>query len=169
MRGPAAALGAASLAVLAAGCIGSAATTGTTTPTAGGAHTQTRVVVRFPVGRPARRRAELRARCPRGARCRVVHVRPSQVWTLVAARTLTCDPDGGGYQDPRAACAALRHLARIELHPGGSACACPVELVPGPRLAGHLGRHRIVFDLGPCAACSLGRHAAADMNVLVPA
>jgi hypothetical protein len=157
------ALGVAALAVLAAGCFGGS---GTARP----ARPDTRVVIQTPVGGPARRIAELDARCPAQARCRPERVpgsRPRQ-WALRATRTLICDPDRGDYRRPAIACRALRDLARLEAHPTGIACGCPVMPVPPPTIVGRVDGKHVAFTLG-CGLCGLPARASADAGVLIPA
>jgi hypothetical protein len=157
-------IGVAMLTVIASGCLGGSGTTRPPRP-------QTRVVIQTPVGLPARSLAAITARCPALARCRsqrVPNTRPRR-WVLVAARTLTCDPDRGGYAHPGAACQALRDLARLEAHPTGVACGCIVEVEPPSLIVGRLDGKPISLALGACALCGLPAHAGRDASVLFPA
>ncbi len=95
-------------------------------------------------------------------------MRPRE-WALVAVRTLTCDPDRGGYQHPAAACRALRNLARLEAHPTGIACACAFMLVPPPLIVGRVDGRDVSFTVDGCSLCGLPRHAGADARVLLSA
>jgi len=156
------AMGVAVLAASAAGCFGGS---GTARP----ARPQTRVVIRASIGPPVRRPAAIAARCPALARCRaqrVPGVRPRE-WALVAVRTLTCDPDRGGYPRPAAACRALRDLVRLEAHPTDVACGCIGEVAPPSTILGRLDGKPISLTLGACAFCGLPPHAGADGRVLL--
>jgi hypothetical protein len=170
-------LGPAGLAVIAAGCLATAAPSPSThrtgtRPLLANAPPGTQVVVRYAATESARRGLPmLNDRCPAPARCRAVRIqgaRPRR-WALVASRTLTCDPDRGGYADPAAACGALRDLARIEAHRGPNVCMCPVEIGPRPTVIGHIDGRRIRFMLDACSLCGLGAHAGADARVLLAA
>jgi hypothetical protein len=160
------AIGAAGLAVIAAGCFGGS---GTAQPD-GPARPQTRAVTQASVGRPAHRPAAIAARCPALARCRpqrVPGVSPRE-WVLVATRVLTCDPDTGSYPHPEAACRALRDLVRLEGHPTAVTCGCIVDGRRPSVIAGRLDGNPISLTLGPCALCGLPAHAGADARVLLP-
>ena len=166
-----AALGTAGLAVAATACFGVAGPAGSSTHRPAHAVPGTRVVVSRMVGAPKRTRATAAAiGCPAATRCHVERVGtgPSS-WVLVAARTLTCAPPGGGYRDPARACGALRDLARLEARRGPDVCMCPIEVGPPPTAVGHLGRRRIRFKLDACGLCGLGGRAVADVRILMPA
>jgi hypothetical protein len=159
------ATGVAVLAVVAAACFGGSGTAGPTRP----ARADTRVVIRTSIGPPARRPAAIAARCPALARCRtrrVRGVRPRE-WALVAVRTLTCDPDRGGYRRPAAACRALRDLVRLEAHPTNVTCGCIVQAAPRSSIVGRVDGRPISLTLGACAFCGLPAHAGADGRVLL--
>ena len=159
-------IGVAGLAALAAACFGGSGSARSSRP----APPSTRVVIHESVGLPVRRPRAITARCPALARCRsqrVPGVRPRE-WVLVAVRTLTCDPDRGGYRRPAAACRALRDLVRLEAHPTGVACGCVVEIAPPSSIVGRLGGKPVSLALGECAYCGLPSHAAADGRVLLP-
>jgi hypothetical protein len=160
-------IAAAGLALLAAACFGGSGTARSSPP----ASAQTRVVIRESIGLPVRRPTQITARCPALARCRPQRtpgVRPRE-WALVAARTLACDPDRGGFRRPAAACRALRDLTRLEAHPTGIACSCPIMLVPPPVIVGRVDGKKVSFAIDGCSLCGLPRHAAADASVLLPA
>ena len=165
------ALSAAVLATLAAGCFGVAGPAGSSTHAASPppAPPATRVVVRTTVGRPARTREAVTARCPALARCRLVRDRASRMWALEASRTLTCNPARGGYRRAAAACRALLDLATREAHRGPQFCMCPIQVVPTPTAVGWVDRRRVRFDLGPCAMCGMPRQAQADARILLAA
>ena len=159
-------IGLAGLAVVATACFGGSGSARPRRPSP----PTTRVVIHQSVGLPARSPAAISARCPALARCRpqrVPGVRPRE-WALVAVRTLTCDPDRGGYRRPEAACRALRDLVRLEAHPTGVACGCVVESVPPSSIAGRLDGKPVSLTLGECDYCGLPSHAAADGRVLLP-
>jgi hypothetical protein len=158
-------IGLAGLAVVAAACFGGSGSARSSRP----APPRTRVVIHQSVGLPVRSPAAITARCPALARCRpqrVPGVRPRE-WALVAVRTLTCDPDRGGYWRPAAVCRALRDLVRLEAHPPKIACSCPIMLVPPPTIIGRVDGKRVSFTLG-CSLCGLPGQAGADAGVLVP-
>jgi hypothetical protein len=172
-------LGLAGLAALAAGCLGSGSAApntstgpGVAPPTPAPAPPATRVVVRYALsGRRVSTPAMLGGDCPTRARCHAVRLPGSrpQRWELVASRTLTCDPDSGGYARPAAACRALRDLARLEARKPHGVCMCVLELAPIPTAVGHIDRRHVSFDLDACSACGLGGHAGRDMRILTPA
>jgi hypothetical protein len=81
-------------------------------------------------------------------------------------RTLTCDPDRGGYRDPAAACRALRDLAWLARHPRGVTCACRTVSIPNRTIAGRIDGARVRLALGACSPCALGGRSGADMRVL---
>jgi hypothetical protein len=156
------AVGAAAVALMAAGCGAGAA--GPASQTHGPA---THVTVVYSVGRPVHRRSQVDARCPAYARCEPARALGS--WVLRVTRRLTCNPAAGGYAHPADACAALRQFARLEHNRGANVCACPAMFgIPG-RAYGLLAGHPVRLDLTPCAACGLGRHASADVQLLTAA
>lgn len=156
------AIGAAAAALAAAGCGAGAA--GSASQTHGPA---THVTVVYSVGRPVQRRSQVDARCPAFARCRPARALGS--WVLRVTRRLTCNPAAGGYADPANACAALVHYARLVHHRPANVCMCPMMFgIPG-RAYGVLAGRPVRLDLTPCAACGLGRHASADVQLLTAA
>ena len=156
------AIGAAAVAMVAAGCGAGAA--GSASQTHGPA---THVTVVYSVGGPVHRRSQIDARCPAFARCRAARAQGS--WVLRVTRRLTCGPAAGGYANPAVACAALRQFVRLVHHRHVNVCACPMEFgIPG-RARGVLDGHPVRLDLTPCAACGLGRHATADVRLLTSA
>ncbi len=162
-----------SLAGLAAACLGSAApaTTHHTTAPIAPAPPATRVVVRYTTGAFARTRVRVRTPCPARARCRVVriaHASP-RLWVLDVTRVLTCDPAGGSYSNPIAACRALRDFARRYHHGGGNACACAFQLVGTAATAvGDIAHVETTLPIDSCTACGLGPHAGRDVQILTP-
>jgi hypothetical protein len=170
MRWMVGAMGGIVLAVSAAGCFGESGTAQPTGPTRP-ARPQTRVVIRASIGLPARRPDAITARCPALARCRpqrIPNMRPRE-WVLEAVRTLTCDPDRGGYRRPAAACRALGDLTRLEARPTGVACSCPLMLVPPPFIVGRVDGKHVSFTIDGCSLCGLPAHAGADARVLLAA
>jgi hypothetical protein len=162
------AMGVLVLAAFAAGCLGGSGTA-RSTRSARPARPQTRVVIHASIGLPARRPAAVTARCPALARCRtqrVTNMRPRE-WALEAVRTLTCDPDRGGYRRPAAACRALRDLTRLEARPTGIACACPIVLVPPSYIVGRVDGKDVSFTIDGCSLCGLPAPAGADARVLL--
>ena len=163
------AIGVVVLAVSAVACFGGSGTAGSG-PAARPAPARTGVVIHASIGPPARRPAAITARCPVLARCRVQRVpgmRPRE-WGLVAVRTLSCDPDRGGYRRPAAACRALRDLVRLEAHRPKIACSCPIMLVPPPFVVGRVDGKEVSFTIDGCSLCGLPAHAGADAGVLLP-
>jgi hypothetical protein len=126
----------------------------------------THVTVVYSVGRPVHRRSEVDARCPAFAHCRPARALGS--WVLRVTRRLTCDPAAGGYAHPALVCLALRRYVRLEHRHHASVCACPGQFgIPG-RARGVLDGRPVRLDLTICAACGLGRHASADLQILAP-
>jgi len=160
------AIGAAVLAIGAAGCFGGSGTARPTPPP----QPKTRVVVRASIGLPARSRAAITAACPALARCRpqLLPDTGPRRWVLVATRTLTCDPDRGGYAHPAVACQALRDLARLEAHPPAFQCGCIVDVDPPSLIVGRLDAKPVWLELGACALCGLPAQAGRDARVLFP-
>jgi hypothetical protein len=159
---PLLALGAAVIVTAATGCNAGAA--GSVSPSPG---TGTDVTVIHSVGRPVHRRSQVEARCPVFAQCRPARALGS--WVLRVARRLTCDPPGGGYAHPTAACAALREYVRLGHRRRTSVCACPGQFgIPG-RARGVLAGRPVRLNLTACAACGLGSRASYDLTVLTPA
>ena len=153
------AIGAAAAALAAAGCGAGAA--GSASQTHGPA---THVTVVYSVGRPVHRRSQVDARCPAFARCRPARALGS--WVLQVTRRLSCDPAAGGYARPADACAALLQYARLVHDRPANVCMCPAMFgIPG-RASGVLAGRPVRLDLTPCAACGLGRHATADVQLL---
>jgi hypothetical protein len=152
------AIGAAA-AVVAAGCGAGAA--GSASQTHGPA---THVTVVYSIGRPVHRRSQVDARCPALARCRPARALGS--WVLRVTRRLTCDPAAGGYARPADACAALVQLARLEHRRPANVCACPLQFGIQGRARGVVTGRPVRLDLTPCAACGLGAHASADVELL---
>lgn len=156
------AVGVAAVALVAAGCGAGAA--GSASQTHGPA---THVTVVYSIGRPFHRRSQVDARCPAFARCRPARALGS--WVLLVTRRLTCNPAAGGYAHPADACAALVQYARLEHNRGANVCACPMMFgIPG-RATGVVAGRPVRLDLTPCAACGLGRYAAADVQLLTAA
>jgi len=148
------------VAALVAGCAGGGG------PASHDHRPATHVTVVYSVGRPVAHRAQVTAHCPAAARCRPVRALGS--WVLRVMRRLTCEPPGGGYAHPAVACAALRQYARLQHRRRGSVCACPAQFgIPG-QARGLLDGHPVRLDLTVCAACGLGRHASADLEILIP-
>jgi hypothetical protein len=156
------AIGATAMALVASGC--GAGTAGSASQAHGPA---TLVTVVYSVGRPVHLRSQVEARCPAFARCRPARALGS--WVLRVTRRLTCDPAAGGYADPASACAALRQFARLEHNRGANVCMCPMMFgIPGKAYGVVAGRP-VRLELTPCAACGLGRHASADVQLLTQA
>lgn len=160
------------LALASIGCLGSETPesaprrTGTSSPTVG---PLIELQVRYSVGGPERSRRAVHTPCPTGATCtieRVPHASPAQ-WVRGVHRSLTCDPAGGDYPDPAAACRALKDLRRLlaTRHP---ACFCPAVLAPAPRAAGTIDGRRAVVPLDFCSICGADGHGSADLAVLTP-
>jgi len=163
------AIGVVVLAVSATACFGGPGTAGSSRLSRAAAP-ETRVVIRAPVGRPARRPAAIAAHCPALARCRPQRapgVHPEE-WSLMATRTLTCGPDRGGYVRPAAACRALRDLVRLEAHPTKVACGCIVPVTPPSSIVGRVDGKEVSFTIDGCSLCGLPGQAGADAGVLVP-
>jgi hypothetical protein len=170
---PVTALGMAGLAVIAAGCLGSAApktTPSTTTPTSPSVQAPaTQVMIRSSVGGFTRSGGAVRTRCPARATCTPALVRGAspRAWVLEVSRTLTCNPAGGGYRNPAAACRALRDFARRYARGSSSACACPLQIgIPGIAV-GDLNGRAVKLPIDFCTACGLGSHAGADVRTLL--
>lgn len=155
-------IGAAAVAMVAAGCGAGAA--GPASHTHGPA---THVTVVYSVGRPVHRRSQVEARCPVPARCRPA--RAMGFWVLRVTRRPSCDPAAGGYAHPAVACAALREYARLERRGHASVCACPMQLGIQGRARGMIAGRPVRLDLTICAACGLGARDGHDLQVLTPA
>ncbi|HEY3765751.1 MAG TPA: hypothetical protein VGL44_11395 [Gaiellales bacterium] len=83
-------------------------------------------------------------------------------------RVLTCDPAGGSYSDPAAACRALRDFARRYHRGSGVACACALELGTPATAVGDIAHVETTLPIDSCTACGLGRHAGRDVQTLTP-
>jgi hypothetical protein len=167
------ALGMAGLAVVAAGCLGSAApktTPSTTISTSTSVQAPaTQVVIRYSIGSSARSAGAVGTRCPARAACKPALVRGAspRAWVLAVSRTLTCNPAGGGYRDPAAACLALRDFARRYARGSPGACPCPLQIgIPGTAI-GDLDGRAVKLPVDFCTACGLGGHAGADVRTLL--
>jgi hypothetical protein len=86
----------------------------------------------------------------------------------MATRTLSCDPDSGGYAQPAAACRALRDLVRLEGHPTKAACGCIAPVTPRSSIVGRVDGRPVWFTIDGCSLCGLPAHAGADAAVLLP-
>jgi hypothetical protein len=99
--------------------------------------------------------------CPPGGKCLVAQ----------ASRRLKCSPTGGDYDNPAAACRALRDIVtkqrQRESQPGPLiVCRC-VMSTDSPKAVGSYGGKRRTIRLDACSLCNLsGIHA--DLAVLLP-
>jgi hypothetical protein len=105
--------------------------------------------------------------CPTAAVCSAAITR-ANLQIRIVRRRLRCFPPGGTYRDPRAACAAVTDYLRLIRRPRQSACRCPAEPFPDPRLRGLFKGRRVSVSLSVCTACGLGGHAEADRQILEP-
>jgi hypothetical protein len=139
-----------------------AATTSTTTAPLLQLPPAVRLTVRYAVGygdRPGR--------CPRGAVCRTHRIHGSNLRTRVARFTLSCDPPGGTYPNPRTACAAAASYVKLSSRPRHGFCMCPLELYRDTITGTFRGTY-IDLPIDPCTLCGMGRDAHHDAAVLVP-
>ena len=85
---------------------------------------------------------------------------------MVIGRRLICQPAGGDYPDPVAACAALDDLVE-KARRNHALCFCPsIRRRPG-RMAGSYHRKHLALSLDACSLCGV-HGVAADLKVLLP-
>jgi hypothetical protein len=93
-------------------------------------------------------------RCPPGARC-PLHVKSLGNLRFVrVVRNLHCDPPGGDYPDPSAACAALRRIVD-KLATKDWICGCAAGAQPGDKAIGFYNGKRRTIPLDGCSLCNL--------------
>jgi hypothetical protein len=156
---------AAALGLLATGCWGGSNTASTTSSTTSPPRPKpppTRLTVSYAVGYGDRLGA-----CPRGAVCRTHRIHGSNLRTRVARFTLSCDPPGGTYPNPRTACAAAASYVKLSSRPRHDFCMCPLELYRDT-IAGTLRGTYIDLPIDSCTVCGMGRAAHHDAAVLLP-
>jgi hypothetical protein len=104
--------------------------------------------------------------CPPGARC-PGHVRSLGDLRFVrVVRNLRCDPPGGDYADPSAACTALRRIVD-KLGTKNWICGCAVGVHPGDKAVGFYNGKRRTIPLDGCSLCNLSG-IGGDVNLLMP-
>ena len=105
-------------------------------------------------------------RCPPGARCSGTVKSPigSQKFVRVV-RNLHCNPAGGDYTTPAAACIALREVVQKLKQRQYCPCVSPVH--PGDKAVGIYEGKRQTIPLDLCSLCNL--HLNAQLAVLLPA
>ncbi len=132
----------------------------------GGSSTEsatTRLIVRYAVGWGSHM-----GQCPVGATCSVAASDQNPSGRIhVAQFTLRCDPAGGTYPDPTAACAAIADYIRLLRAPLLKACRCPPQIYPGRAVGTIQGQH-VVVSVDSCTACGLGGTAERDLHTLTP-
>jgi subtilisin inhibitor-like len=127
----------------------------------------------YPIGEPLSRRANVTTDCPAGARCSTVRlnvqvsngVRPR--WARRVEQRLTCEPAGGTYSDPAAACRALMDLRKLMRNRAACLCALSSPNIR-PRAVGTIRGRRVQIDLDGCTLCGVGGNALQEVRVLMP-
>ncbi len=87
---------------------------------------------------------------------------------LRVQRTLTCDPAGGDYANPAAACRALAGLERVLHSRQRFACACAAFIGIDPSAHGLLDGVTATVPLDSCTYCDQGSPVQHDLQVLTP-
>ena len=104
--------------------------------------------------------------CPPGASC-AGHVKSLGDTTFVrVTRNLRCDPAGGDYTDPAAACTALTEIVD-KLAATATICRCALPLHPPERAVGIYEGKRRTIPLDGCSLCNLPG-IGADVALLLP-
>ena len=104
--------------------------------------------------------------CPTGASCSG-HVKSRGNLTFVrVTRNLRCDPAGGEYTDPAAACTALSQIVD-KLATKTWLCHCPPPLHPPEKAVGTYQGKRRTIPLDGCSLCNLPG-IGVDLKLLLP-
>ena len=109
-------------------------------------------------------------RCPPGAHCFTVKSQGNSKFVRVV-RYLRCDPAGGDYDHPTAACRALADI-ETKQHRQQSAsgpvevCRCVMSRL-APKAVGYYQGKRRTIRLDGCSLCNL-KGIRADLAVLLP-
>lgn len=154
------------VAVISSACFG-----GATTHTGGGGQAGTVVpgvdwTIRYSIGMPAHKIANLPHRCPADSTCAPVRIGGGTYhWMLGVTRHVSCPSDAGDITPPSDCPAIARLRADLgRLHE--AVCSCPAQLGLRGSATATVGGHRVRVPLDYCTYCPAGPEVTAALETL---